>query len=296
MIFITGANGFVGKTLLQELSKRQMPFKPGTRELYGDMAQVQDWKPFLRGCDCVVHLAARVHVMDEKESNPLLAFRKTNVEATIKMAHAAKEVGVKKFIFISSIKVNGEITGENPFDAKDLPNPQDPYGVSKMEAEIGLLSLHQPDVFDVTIIRPPLVYGPGVRANFEKLFWLVNKDLPLPFKAVKNKRSLVSVFNLCDLIITCLNNSRAAGEVFLVSDGIDYSLRDLIELMGKTSGKYPHLLYVPVGLMRFGAKILGKGDYAQRLFGNLHVDINKTKNLLGWKPPYTFEMTYGKNS
>lgn len=291
-IFITGSNGFVGKNLIQELDRKHISYVAGNRNSYGDFVTQTGWGELLVDCDVVVHLAARVHVMEEKDSDPLLSFRKMNVEGTLNLARSARETGVKRFIYISSIKVNGEETRENPFTASDKPDPKDAYGISKMEAEIGLLKLHDPGVFEVVIIRPPLVYGPGVKANFEKLFWLVKKDLPIPFGKVSNKRSLVSVFNLCDLIIRCIDHPNASGEIFLVSDDRDYSLKDLIQLMGKTQGKYPHLLPIPVGLMKFACVLLGKSSYADRLFGNLHVDIEKTKNLLDWKPPFSFEDTY----
>ncbi|MEA9356643.1 SDR family oxidoreductase [Bacteriovorax sp. PP10] len=291
-IFITGSNGFVGKSLIKELDQKHILYLAGDRKYYGDIEKQTNWKELLDDCDVVVHLAARVHVMEEKEIDPLVAFRKINVEATINLAQAAKQVGVKRFIYISSIKVNGEETGEAPFSADDKPHPQDPYGVSKMEAEIELMQLHEAGIFEVVIIRPPLIYGPGVKANFEKLFWLVKKDLPIPFGRVLNKRSLVSVFNLASLIIHCMDHPKASGEVFLVSDDKNYSLRDLIILMGKTLGKHPHILPVPVGLMKCGLSFIGKTSYADRLFGNLHVDIEKTKMLLDWKPPFTFEETF----
>lgn len=292
MIFITGANGFLGKNLCEELQKRQLSFKAGSRELYGDLAAVNNWQTYLKDCTSVIHLAARVHIMDEVDSNPLEAFRKVNVDVTVKLATAAKELGIKKFIFVSSIKVNGEETFEKPFSSSDKPHPQDPYGISKMEAENELLKLHMPGVFEVTIIRPPLIYGKGVKANFKKLFWLVEKDLPIPFGLVKNHRSLVSVLNIVDLIITCLKNDKAAGEIFLVSDGRDYSLRELILEMGKSLNKTPHLLPISVSLMKLSARVLGKKSYADRLFGNLHVDIKKTQERLDWNPPYNFQDTF----
>ena len=291
-VFITGSNGFVGKNLTKALDKNGISYVAGNRLIYGDIISQSSWQTLLQGCEVVVHLAARVHVMEETEADPLIAFRKMNVEATLKLAKAAKELGVKRFIYLSSIKVNGEETNDFAYSASDTPKPLDPYGVSKMEAEQELIKLNEPGIFEIVIIRPPLVYGPGVKANFEKLFWLVKKDLPIPFGRVTNKRSLVSVFNLCDLIICCIDHPNAAGETFLVSDDKDYSLKDLIVLMAKTEGKFPHLLPVPVSMMKFAATMLGKKSYANRLFGNLHVDIAKTKSLLSWNPPFTFEDTF----
>jgi nucleoside-diphosphate-sugar epimerase len=291
-IFITGANGFVGKHLTSELKKRNIDFVPGERALYGDLVTQNSWETILKDCSSIVHLAARVHVMNEKDNDPLKAFKALNVEATLNIAQAAKKLGVKCFIYISSIKVNGEETHGTPYRASDIPNPQDPYGVSKSEAENELMKLHLPGIFEVVIIRPPLVYGPGVKANFEKLFYFVQKDLPIPFKLVKNKRSLVSVFNLVDLIICCLENPKAAGKIFLVSDDQDLSLPELITEMANVSGKFPHLLPVPVGVMKFGAKLLGKSSFADRLFGDLQVDISETKEQLSWKPTYTFQSTF----
>lgn len=291
-VFITGSNGFVGKSLIKELERNNIPYLAGDRKYYGDIEKQSNWKELLDSCDAVVHLAARVHVMEESAADPLEAFRKINVEATMNLAQASKEAGVKRFIYVSSVKVNGEETGETPFNATDIPHPQDPYGVSKMEAEMKLLTLHEPGIFEVVIIRPPLIYGPNVKANFEKLFWLVKKDFPIPFGRVLNKRSLVSVFNLSNLIIICLDHPKASGEVFLVSDDKNYSLKELIVLMGKALGKHPHILPVPVSFMKYGLSFIGKTSYANRLFGNLHLDIEKTKKLLGWKPPFTFEETF----
>ena len=215
-----------------------------------------------------------------------------NVDATLNLARAAKKSKVLKFIFISSVKVNGEETYDLPFTSSDRAAPQDFYGISKAEAEKELLELHEPGIFEVVIIRPPLVYGPGVKANFEKLYHFAKIGIPLPFGLVKNKRSLVSVFNLVDLIVVTLTHPKAAGEIFMVSDDHDLSLRELIELMAKTQGKRAHLINVPVKLMKMAARVVGKKSYADRLFGNLQVDIEKTKQLLGWKPPFTFEETF----
>lgn len=291
-IFITGAAGFVGQHLVTELKRRNLDFVAGDRALYGDIVKYSNWEDVLNGCDSVIHLAGRVHVMSEISSDPAEQFHSINVNATINIARAAKLVGVKRFIFISSIKVNGEETFKIPFSSTDIPSPNDSYAISKLEAENLLMRLHTPGIFEVVIIRPPLIYGIGVKANFERLYYFVNCDLPIPFGLVKNKRSLVSVLNLIDLIITTLNHPKAGGEIFLVSDDHDLSLRELIEKIAKVQGKIPHLLPVPVILMKLGARLLRQKVYADRLFGNLQIDLEKTKKLLGWKPPHTFEDTF----
>ncbi len=291
-IFITGANGFVGKNLIAVLKKRNLSFIAGDRSLYGDLVTQDNWSEILRGCASIIHLAERVHVMEETSMDPLEQFRMINVRTTLNIALAAKRCGIKRFIFISSVKVNGEETLNTPFTADDKPSPKEPYGISKMEAEVELLKLHEPGIFEIVIIRPPLIYGAGVKANFERLYYFVNCDLPMPFALVKNKRSLVSVFNLLDLIITTLTHPNASGEIFLVSDDKDLSLRELIERIAKIQGKIPHLLPVPVVLMKLGARLIKQKIYADRLFGNLQVDITKTKRILKWSPPYTFEDTF----
>lgn len=302
-IFITGASGFVGKVLTSELRARNISYLAGVRTkinesdiAYGIIENQSAWGNLLKDVSTVVHLAARVHVMNETNSDPLEAFRKTNCEATIKLAKSAKEAGVQKFIFISSIKVNGEKTLAKPFFYNDTPKPEDPYGISKMEAENELLKLHEKEVFDVVIIRPPLIYGPGVKANFKNLMNLVSKRIPLPFgRAFQNQRSLVSVYNLVDLIILCSSHKNAGGEIFLVSDDHDLSLKDLIINMGKVVKVRPLLIPVPLWIIKFSAKILGKESVSDRLFGNLQVDISHTKERLNWHPRYGFIETFGEN-
>jgi len=291
-VFITGADGFVGRHLQKILKEKNISFIAGNRALYGDISTQKNWHKFLIDCEAVVHLAARVHVMNETEDDPLIAFRNYNVKATTELAKAAKSAGVKRFIFISSVKVNGEETYEKPFTSIDNPSPQDPYGISKAEAESELMKLHEANVFEVVIIRPPLIYGPGVKANFHNLMKLVSKNLPLPFGAVSNKRSLVSVYNLADLITTCLSHPLAGGKIFLVSDDEDLSLTELIKKMANVQHKNARLLSIPVSLMKLSAGLIGKKAYADRLFGNLQVDISETKKILGWKPPYSFEKTF----
>lgn len=291
-IFITGSSGFVGRHLIEFLIRGHYEFRGATRKDYNDISTFAHWENLLKDCDTVVHLAARVHVMKDDSENPLISFRKVNVEGTVRLAKVAKAMGIQRFIFISSIKVNGEETFDKPFSVHDEPCPLDAYGISKMEAERELMKLHQEGIFDVVIIRPPLVYGKGVKANFKNLFKIVNNKVPLPFGLVRNKRSLVSVLNLCDLIVSCLNHPAAAGRVFLISDGQDYSLKDIINKMGTVLKSKPILLNVPVFVLKFLFQIIGKKKYSDRLLGNLQVDIEDTRNTLGWNPRYSFEKTF----
>jgi len=240
--------------------------------------------------EVVVHAAARVHVMNEEATDPMAAFRLVNVEATLNLARQAADAGVRRFIFISSIKVNGEGTEPGAaFTADDLPAPVDPYGVSKFEAEMGLRYLAESVPMEIVIIRPVLVYGPGVKANFLNMIRWLQRGLPLPLGAIDNKRSLVSLDNLIDLIVTCFDHPLAANQTFLVSDGEDVSTTQLLCKIGRALGQRVFLLPVPVGLMSCVARLLGKGAIAQRLFGSLQVDIEKNKRLLGWTPPVTLD-------
>lgn len=293
-VFITGANGFVGKTLVPYLLENNIEVIAATRDLYGDFTNQDNWEKFLDKVDAIVHLAARVHILNDNAANPFSEFHKMNVEGTLRLAHAAKNSGVKRFIYLSSIKVNGEGTHNIPYSADDIPKPEDAYGKSKYLAETELLKLHSPGEFEIVIIRPPLIYGPGVKANFQNLMKIVSRDVPLPFGLVNNKRSLVSVLNLSDLIMTTLTHPKASGEIFLVSDKNDYSLKTIISEIAKTMKKTPHLLPVPVAIMEFALKILGKKSVADRLFGNLHLDIKKNKVLLDWEPRFTFQETFKK--
>jgi UDP-glucose 4-epimerase len=249
----------------------------------------QDWLSALSGVSVVVHCAARVHVMNEKSIDPLAEFRRVNVDGTLNLARQAFESGVRRFIFISSIKVNGESTSlDHPFAADETPAPSDPYGVSKYEAELGLMALAKETGMEAVIIRLPLVYGPGVKANFLSMMNWLQRGIPLPLGGItKNRRSFVFLGILVDMIITCINHPAAANQTFLVSDDEDLSTAGLLEHMALALGRPSKLITVPTTLITLGAKLIGRSDISQRLCGSLQVDIKKTKDLLGWSPPVT---------
>jgi UDP-4-keto-D-QuiNAc 4-reductase len=297
-VLVTGASGFLGRNLIGRLHadgytvagsiRRPSSLLPATvRTHLVDVENPQDsWVPALSGVDTVVHCAARVHVMLDKSTNPLAEFRKANVEATLRLARESAAAGVRRFIFVSSIKVNGEQTLPGaPYTADDIPQPTDPYGISKLEAEAGLLALAETVDMDVVIIRPVLVYGPGVKANFLSLMTWLSRGVPLPLGAIHNKRSLVALDNLCDLIVTCVDHPAASNQVFLVSDGEDLSTTSLLRRMAHALNAQARLLPVPVSVLRFGSLLIGKPELSQRLCGSLQVDITKTRTLLGWTPP-----------
>lgn len=301
-IMVTGGSGFVGRTLLERLHQEGYGLIAPSRAalaqapvgvvnpLVGGLAADVDWSASLEGAAVVIHSAARVHVMNDTAADPLVEFRKANVDGTLSLARQAAAAGVQRFIFISSIKVNGEGTElGHPYHADDTPDPQDPYGVSKMEAEQGLRALASETGMDVVIIRPVLVYGPGVKANFRSMMSWLRKGVPLPLGATGNKRSLVAVDNLVDLIATCIDHPAAANQTFLVSDGEDLSTTQLLQRMGKALGRPARLLPLPASLLQAGAAMLGRRAIAQRLCGSLQVDIGKTRELLGWAPPVSVD-------
>ncbi len=281
-LLITGGTGFVGRALVDRLGDQ--PMRLATRDDWAG------WHKALAGITTIVHLAARVHVMHDTAADPLTAFRVVNVEGTVNLARQAAAAGVKRFVFISSVKVNGEATlPGQPFTADDIPAPLDAYGVSKMEAEQGLRQIALQTGMEVVIIRPPLVYGPGVKANFASMMRWLRRGVPLPLGAIHNQRSLVALDNLVDLIITCLTHSAAANQTFLVSDGEDVSTTELLRRMGQAMGRPARLLPVPVSWLKLAVALVGKQDVAQRLCGNLQVDIEKTRRLLGWSPPLSLD-------
>jgi nucleoside-diphosphate-sugar epimerase len=304
-ILLTGASGFVGGQIARECQRREIPLLPVFRTLssaqqngqdaasafIADFEGNADWLTALKGVDCVIHCAARVHVMQEKSHHPLAIFRKANVEGTLNLAKQAAVAGLRRFIFVSSIKVNGEFTEVGlPFTADDAPAPEDPYGVSKHEAEQALRQIAADTGMEVVIIRPPLVYGPGVKANFGSMMRWLTRGAPLPLAAViQNRRSLVALENLVDLIVTCLNHPSAANQTFLVSDGEDLSTADLLRRMGAALGHPARLFYVPPSMLKLGAQAVNKPGIYQRLCGSLQLDISKTRRLLGWNPPVSVD-------
>lgn len=300
-VLLTGATGFVGKALATALMAKngcsltcalRQPHSgvPGNVVITDELDDTADWSAAVADQDVVIHAAARAHVMKEEVADPLEEYRRVNVKGTLRLARQAAEAGVKRFVFVSSIKVNGEKTlPGRRYTAGDLPCPEDAYGLSKLEAEQKLQALAQDTGMEVVIIRPPLVYGPGVKGNFATLIKLVSKGLPLPLGAVDNKRSLVALANLVDLIIVSADHPAAANQVFLVSDGMDMSTTELLKGLGRAMGKPARLLPVPPKLLIWGAGLLGKRGMAQRVLGSLQVDITKTCRVLAWAPPLTPE-------
>jgi UDP-glucose 4-epimerase len=257
---------------------------------FGDLQAAALPTDLFHGISAVLHLASRVHVMRETCTDPLAEFRRVNVEGTVRLARAAAAAGVRRFVFVSSIKVNGETTdSRDPFTADEQPAPLDPYGVSKREAEDALRVVASESGMEVVIVRPVLVYGPGVKANFESMMRWLSKGVPLPFGALTNKRSLVALDNLVDLLIVCIDHPAAANQTFLVSDGEDLSTTELLKRIARSLDKPARLLPVPQGLIKGAASLAGLRGLSQRLCGSLQVDIEKTRRVLAWSPPMSVD-------
>jgi len=299
-VLVTGANGFVGSAVVTALNRKQLAVRGAVRSslmprdfTVGDIGPDTNWLPALEGVDTVIHAAARVHVMADTESDPLAAFRHVNVEGTRRLAEQAVQAGVFRLIFVSSIKVNGEVTGRSkddmPFSSFSLASPVDAYGQSKWEAEQALHEVAARTGLEVVVIRPVLVYGPGVKANFQTMMCWLDRGVPLPLGAIHNKRSLVALDNLVDLIVACIDHPAAANQTFLVSDDEDLSTTELLQRMAGALGKSVCLLPVPAILLKSGALLLGRRGVAQRLLGSLQVDISQTKSTLGWTPPVSVD-------
>ncbi|NNF95790.1 MAG: SDR family oxidoreductase [Halobacteria archaeon] len=305
-ILLTGANGFVGQHLGTYLLKQgydvvaavrqsnsRINFTPTSVVPVGDIDATTEWSTALERVDVIIHLAARVHVMQEQaadpSADPLATFRQVNTMGTIRLAQQAVEIGVKRLVYLSSIKVNGESTTTHPFTEQNEMAPEDPYARSKWEAEQNLLDLATQTGLEVSIIRPPLVYGPGVGGNFLRLLGLVARGWPLPLASIYNRRSLVGIRNLCNFIEVCTHHPRAAGEVFLVSDDQDISTPELMRLLATMMRRPYRLLPFPPSILAAASKLLGQQGIWERLAGSLQVDITKARQQLGWEPPFSLE-------
>lgn len=301
-ILITGASGFIGKALTLHLHKNNFQVETLTRSVINGLPSSIRQNHFegfpasnglykiLKGIDVVVHCAARVHIMNEKATNPLTAFREVNVKGTRNLAEHAKKAGVKRFILLSSIKVNGEETKHGfAYRSSDPPQPSDPYGISKFEAENAIRRISTKTDMEHVIIRPVLVYGPGVKANFAQLIRMIAKGIPLPLGSCKNKRSLLAIDNLVDLIATCIDHPAAANQTFLASDNDDQTTTELIRKIGLSLHRPAKLIPFPHKLLKHAATILGKHSIAKRLLGSLQVDISHTCRTLDWQPPTTIK-------
>jgi nucleoside-diphosphate-sugar epimerase len=298
-VLVTGASGFIGKYLCQSLLVQSIEIVTVTRTkananknitiINKELNKDTDWNDTLKGIDLVIHLAGRAHVMKDEASDPYKAYAEINIEATKHLAEQAALNGVMRFIFLSSVKVNGESTNKSAFKESDQPKPEDDYGKTKYEAEKVLSKIAQETGMEVVVIRPPLVYGKDVKANFKNLIKLSQSGLPMPFGAIHNKRSFIYIENLIDFIMVCIDHPQAANQTFLVSDDDDVSTTQLIKSIAKASSKKSTLIPIPLSWLTLVFKLIGKESLSNRLCGNLQVDISKAKTLLGWKPPVSFK-------
>ena len=303
-ILVTGSSGFIGSALVKVLREEPRPVirvirsaatHPDSHDaILSNIGADTDWHGLLKKVDCVIHLAARTHVLDERGTDPLPAYREINVKGTIRLARQAAEAGVRRLVFLSSIKVNGEETADRPFSEDSTPRPLDAYGISKAEAEDALRDIGAATGLETVILRPPLVYGPGVKGNFLRLLHLIERRVPLPLASINNQRSLLYVDNLVDAIRTCIEAPVARGKTYLISDGEDTSTPDLIAKLASAMNVEPNLLGCPVALLRLGASLLGKRAEVMRLTGSLQVNCSRIRTELGWSPRYS--LNQGLNS
>jgi nucleoside-diphosphate-sugar epimerase len=294
-IVVTGATGFIGQALCNMLAAAGRPLKRIVRAreaglpdvvAVGDMGPATDWRGALEGARCVVHLAARTHVMREAAADPLAEYRRANVESTVRLAREAAAAGVRRLVFMSSVKVNGEST-RRPYTEADPPRPEDAYGVSKWETEQALAGVAGATGLEVVVLRPPLVYGPGVKGNFLRLMRIVAREERLPLASVANRRSLIYVGNLADAVVAAIDAPGAAGRTFLAADPEDVSTPDLVRAIAQALGTRARLLPCPVALLHLGAMLAGRGGDVERLTGSLQVDASLLRRELGWRPRLT---------
>jgi UDP-4-keto-D-FucNAc 4-reductase len=292
-VLVTGASGFIGAVTCDALRQAGWHVQGAVREraehqgliTVGDIGAmtVADWRPILVGVEVIIHLAGRAHVLKETMANPLTEFRRVNTEGTSRLMSAAEQAGVRRFVFVSSIGVNGDVSGEKSFTENSLVNPHKPYAVSKYEAELLLRSMATQSGMELVIVRPPLVYGAGVKGNFAKLQKLVAKGIPLPVGLANNRRTLVSVNNLANFLVCCAAHSQAAGELFLIGDDRAISTKEIVKLLAQGMHKKVWLVPIPPILARFGAQLIGKQDMYNQLFGSLTVSTDKARHLLQWR-------------
>jgi nucleoside-diphosphate-sugar epimerase len=302
-ILLTGASGFIGRSVARVLSARGAFVTAVVRRSGSAIDEAKEWVfegddfidldahwPVSLRCDAVIHMAARVHVMRESAGDSLAAYRATNVDGTLRVAQAARRAGARRFVFVSSIKAVGESShGHAAFSESVSPEPTDPYGISKLEAERALAEFGSTSGLEVVIVRPPLVYGPGVRANFLQLMSAIAKGLPLPLGAVQSRRSMIFVENLADALVRCATDSRAAGGLFHVNDGHDLSVSELVCMLASVLRVPNRCLAVPPALLRVAGRLTGRSAQVARLLDDLQVDSSHIAEVLGWQPPYTVE-------
>jgi UDP-glucose 4-epimerase len=308
-VLVTGATGFVGSTLVEYLAKKvdisvvamvrshqDIPKKTNIEYRLAEIGPSGEINIFLDDIDVVIHAAGRAHIMNEKSSDPLKEFRRVNTKGTISLAHSCAHSGVKQLIFLSTVKVNGDANNNaESFSASDTPNPNDPYSLSKYEAELGIKKIASKSQLRYTIIRPTIIYGPGVKGNLSSLVKLIKLKVPIPFKGFnENKRSMVGLDNLVDLIYVCTKHPNALNRIFLVSDNDDVSTARLVKLLGNAVGCSPTLFYFPEKVFAFMAKVLGFTDSYKRIAGSLRVNVKDTCESLDWSPPYSVEDGFKK--